>query len=156
MPEPRHQHGRSRQGERVGIFGFVGTYRFLSNFYVEPDGTHVEGEYQRAKCATAQDRRQFHVFQDHEQALLDPRTCKFVGRRVEMRSDWEDVKVDIMLHYVRKKFKDHPSLAAELRATGTYPLWEMNPWGDHFWGCDEQHRGLNVLGEILMQVRHEL
>lgn len=29
---------------------FVGKYRFLSNFFIEPDDTHVEGEYQWAKC----------------------------------------------------------------------------------------------------------
>lgn len=141
--------------DRVGIYGFVGRWRFLSNFYIEPDGTHVEGEYQRAKCALASDRKRFHQFHDDAKPFLAPNQCRYVGKveLKDIRPDWEDVKVDIMLFYVRKKFKDHLSLAEELALTRDYHLEEINPWGDTFWGCDERHRGLNVLGEILMEVR---
>jgi len=131
---------------RIGnaILAFRGAYGFLSNLYVEPDGSHVEGEYQRAKCAFYFER---HLFDG-----LSPLDAKRVGRRVTIREDWEDVKVDIMLFYVRKKFADHPDLLAKLVSTRPVQLVEGNTWGDTFWGvCRGQ--GLNALGEILMLVR---
>lgn len=33
------------------ISRFTGEYAFLSNFFIEPDGTHVEGEFQGSKEA---------------------------------------------------------------------------------------------------------
>lgn len=157
---------------RAGIYGFFNSYRFLSNFYIEPDGTHVEGEYQRAKCAEAQDRRRFHTFQDDTKPLLPPDLCKHEGRRVKLRLDWEQpaesglpVKVSVMQFYVTKKFRDHPELAERLRDTRGLYLEETNPWGDTYWGVwvisqgegrPAKRRGINMLGAILMQVRDEL
>lgn len=139
-----------------GIYGFQGEYRYLSNFYIEPDGTHVEGHFQEAKCAEAYQRRWFHVEGEVFPTWKSPKECKAIGRKVVLRDDWEDVKLDIMLFHVRKKFKDHPSLAEKLRWTclvGPY-IEETNSWGDTFWGvCNG--KGLNMLGEILMVVRAE-
>lgn len=129
------------------ITQFRGAYAFLSNFYIEPDGSHVEGEYQRAKCAIAWDRDRFEG--------LSPADAKRLGRRVEIRPDWETVKVEIMLFYVAKKFKDHPSLRDRLLQTGTTRLEEGNTWGDRYWGM-VGGRGLNALGIILMDVRESL
>lgn len=144
--------------KRPGIYGFTGPYRWLSNFYIEPDGTHVEGEYQRAKCAQASDRKRF------EQRLgghpmPPPAFCKGLGQQVELRPDWEDeaesglmVKVSVMLFYVTKKFRDHPQLAQELRETKALYLEETNYWGDEYWGVCKG-KGVNMLGAILMEVR---
>lgn len=130
------------------IRGFSGPYHFLSNFYIEPDGTCVEVEFQRAKCATFADRA---LIPDS----MAPGRAKQIGQLVTIREDWEDVKVNIMLFYVTKKFRDHEDLRILLQLTGTAHLEETNHWGDTFWGvCKGQ--GLNILGDILMQVRSEL
>lgn len=126
---------------------FRGNYGFLSNFHIEPDGTHVEGEYQRAKCITPSERHQFDG--------LTPGQAKIQGKKVLMRKDWAEVKVEIMLDLVRQKFADHPSLAKKLLATGASPLEEGAWWGDEFWGTF-YGKGRNELGKILMQVRGEL
>lgn len=150
--------------KRPGIYGFDGPYRFLSNFYIESDGTHVEGEYQRAKCANWLDRTRFEP-QNCTTPLHPPNFCKALGRKVKLRKDWEEldpkeglpIKVAIMLFYVCKKFKDHPSLREQLQLTAMLGLYleKTNHWGDTYWGVC-QGRGLNMLGAILMQVRGEL
>lgn len=149
MADPYHPHQAesvTRYTLMVDFRGFVGGRRFLSNFFIEPDGTHVEGEFQQMKCADADDLMGF--------VGLNPAQAKARGQRVKLRDDWEDVKIGVMLHFVRQKFVDHPELLRQLKATHG-PLIEYNTWGDEFWGiCNG--RGLNILGDILMQVRGEL
>lgn len=130
-----------------GIYGFFREHGYLSNFYVEPDGTHVEGEYQRAKCKYAHLRDKFEG--------LRPAEARRLGRSITVRDDWDDVKLEIMLFYVTKKFNDHPTLAAKLKATGSLYLEESNEWGDQYWGVSNG-RGQNMLGAVLMEVRNAL
>lgn len=132
------------------ILEFRGDYRFLSNFYVEPDGTHVEGEYQAAKCRSAKIAAKF--------TGLSPREAKILGRSINVREDWDRVKPWVMSMFVRKKFLDHDELAERLLATGDAELVEGNRWGDDFWGVTDRGLGVgrNELGKILMQVRAEI
>lgn len=140
--------------KRPGIYGFDGPYRFLSNFYIEPDGTHVEGHYQEAKCAEAHQRALFHP-NTCTTPFHPPAFCKGLGQKVKIRPDWEQVKVEIMFFHVAKKFRDHPSLKLQLMETGHLYLEETNTWDDTFWGVC-RGRGQNVLGHILMDIRSEL
>lgn len=135
------------------VCGFFGPYSYLSNFYREPDGSCVEVEYQRAKCAEFKDRQIFDRM--IEKGTITPMQAKAMGRKVKLRDDWEDVKVSIMIFYVTKKFRDHNDLRILLEMTGDAHLEETNTWGDRFWGVC-QGEGQNVLGDILMQVRSEL
>ncbi len=83
--------------------------------------------------------------------------AKRLGRHVELRPDWEDVKIAIMEEIVRTKFTQNEDLKAMLLATGDLVLEEGNAWGDTFWGVDAKTReGQNHLGRILMRVREEL
>lgn len=135
------------------IDSFSGRYRFLSNFYIEPDGTFVEFEYQRAKCDNPETREWFDIPMRCGQ--MTPAKAKALGQRILIRPDWEAVKVDIMYELVQEKFSDHPSLARLLKATGNAQLIEGNTWGDRVWGvCNG--RGMNLLGAILMDVRGTL
>lgn len=126
---------------------FRGNYGFLSNFYIEPDGSHVEGEYQMAKCITLSERTRF--------GGLTPAQCKTLGKKVLLRPNWNDVKIDIMRDLVRQKFADHPMLAKKLLATGESPIEHSNWHGDTIWGT-HFGKGRNELGIILMEVRNEL
>lgn len=126
------------------ITSFSGEYRFLSNFFIEPDNTHVEREYQAAKCSDDVQRRVFDT--------LTPAQCKKYGRKVNLRPDWEQVKLQIMEDLVLAKFIDHEELRERLLATGDAELVEGNTWNDFYWGvCNGQ--GENHLGKILMTVR---
>ena len=138
------------------ITSFRGKYAFLSNFYpaeVEYEGMIYptgEAAFQAAKCLDPADRIPF-----TEQT--NPAAAKRMGRRAELRPDWERVKTGIMEDIVRAKFTAHPELARQLAATGEMPLIEGNRWHDTFWGVDAgTGRGENRLGRILMKVRAEL
>lgn len=77
--------------------------------------------------------------------------------KVELRSDWEEVKLDVMRDVVFAKFFQNPELAKRLLATGGSNLIEGNNWHDTFWGVDsETGEGQNNLGKILMEIRAEL
>lgn len=127
------------------IHEFSGSYRFLSNFYVEPDGTCVESEYQAHKVDPP----------DRNVMRMSPKQAKAVGRRLPLRSDWESIKITVMHALVLRKFVEHPSLATQLLATRDAYLEEGNYWGDRFWGTVDGV-GENHLGRILMKVRGEL
>ena len=76
---------------------------------------------------------------------------------MRLRSDWENIKDEIMEDIVRAKFTQHTDLQELLLETGTARLVEGNTWNDRYWGVDI-HSGIgkNRLGEILMKVRSEL
>jgi ribA/ribD-fused uncharacterized protein len=138
----------------MAIKEFQGENRFLSNFWdakVVLDGVTyptVEHAYQAAKTLDKERRKVI-------QAQPTPGKAKRAGQRVKIRSDWENVKVGIMLDLVRQKFKNNVKLKNRLLATGSEELIEGNTWGDTFWGrC--RGVGKNHLGKILMKVRSEL
>lgn len=142
------------------IDSFQGDYRFLSNFWREPDGTCVEVEYQRSKCKHQEDRARF----DNLTAAEAKRHGQWLKEAGRQRADWYEVNVEIMWFYVAKKFADHDSLWTQLLRTHNAQLIEGNHWHDTFWGvCNglcfsaktPRHKpsGANGLGEILMLVR---
>ncbi len=86
-----------------------------------------------------------------------PKDAKALGmtRKYALRSDWEDVKDQIMLEAVRVKFRTHDLPRQLLLSTGEAEIVENAPM-DAYWGCGPDGTGLNKLGKILMQVRGEL
>ena len=135
------------------VNSFTGEYRFLSNFYpsvISIDGRPyptVEHAYQAAKTGEPHQRNWI-------RDAKTPGEAKRRGRRVNIRPDWEQVKVAAMLILLRKKF-NIPELREKLINTEDAKLVEGNTWGDTFWGvCNGV--GDNNLGKLLMKVRGEL
>ena len=87
----------------------------------------------------------------------NPMIAKRLGRtrKVKLREDWEEVKLDIMREAVGKKFSTYNELRKLLLETGDEELIEAAP-SDYFWGCGKNGSGKNWLGRILMEVREEL
>lgn len=134
------------------ISTFRNDYEFLSNFYtgypVEYNGivySSGEAAFQAQKCPKR--AKEFYS--------LGPSEAKKLGRSVELRLDWEEVKDQIMLEVVRAKFGNDEVMARWLLATGDEELIEGNTWNDTYWGVCKG-KGKNKLGQILMQVREEL
>lgn len=133
------------------IDNFRNEFYFLSNFFEAPvfyNGLSFqsnEAAFQAQKCP---DRAE-------EFVNLDPSTAKRLGRRVQLRPDWESVKDAVMYEICLAKFIQNPKLKARLLLTGDAELVEGNTWGDKYWGiCDGE--GKNQLGKTLMRVRSEL
>ena len=134
------------------IKSFSGDYRFLSNFYpveVVLDGVTyptVENAYQAAKTLDLEKRKEF--------LGVTPGRAKRLGQSLELRPDWNDVKLSVM-----KRLNEQKYMRSDLRKMlcDTYPLdlAEGNTWGDTFWGvCDG--KGSNHLGKMLMSIRMQL
>ena len=137
------------------ITEFENEYYFLSNFYevsIEYDGLTYgssEAAFQAQKCMTKEEKLAFTEY--------DPDKSKRAGKRVKLRSDWEDVKIRIMEDILRAKFTQHEDIAQRLIDTGEKVLVEGNDWGDVFWGVDAATgEGENHLGKALMKIRGEL
>lgn len=130
---------------------FKGKYYFLSNFYSCPieyneiNYLNSEAAFQAQKCPN----------RALEFSNLTPNRAKLLGRRVDLRNDWEDNKINIMESILRVKFSDDK---LKNKLIDTYPaeLIEGNTWNDKFWGVDiNTGIGENNLGKILMKLRHE-
>lgn len=126
---------------------FRGKYAFLSNFYEAPitiEGRRfrcVEAAFQAAKCPS----------RAKEFENLNGSEAKRLGRKVALRPDWEEEKLEIMYLLLAAKFAQHPELAEKLKATSE-PIVEDNTWGDTYWGCC-RGRGQNHLGKLLEQLK---
>ena len=83
-----------------------------------------------------------------------PAMAKSLGRSTDqpLRSDWEDIKDDVMHKAVYRKFETHVEIRELLLSTGDEDLVENAP-GDFYWGCGADGTGQNRLGKILMRVR---
>ena len=136
------------------IAGFSGNYSFLSNFHPCPILVagllypSVEHAYQAAK---SNDRKTKFKF-----TIITAREAKALGRAIECRPDWEDVKLKEMKALLQIKFAPDTELAAKLQKTGEAKLIELNWWHDTFWGECPLGNGQNWLGLLLMEVRQEL
>ncbi len=71
-----------------------------------------------------------------------------------LRTDWEQVKDDIMQREVLKKFTTHAKIREILLATEDELIVENTP--KDYWGCGADGSGKNQLGQILMAVREIL
>ena len=88
-------------------------------------------------------------------------TCgdiKSLGSKVELREDWEDIKLQVMEEILTIKFSKEP-YRTKLLDTGVQNLQEGNHHQDRFWGIsfyDVPNEGENHLGRIIMRIRDKL
>ena len=153
--------------ERIDYFR--GQYNFLSNFYHSPFKASLYGTatifnsalelvfntnehyFQASKATTFKEAKEV-------ANARTPRHAKHLGNAIDARSDWDEIKLNVMLAGLRYKFAI-PVLRDKLLATGDILLYEGNTWNDRYWGVTIYHSqrvGENHLGRLLMQVREEL
>jgi hypothetical protein len=132
-------------------------HNWPSNFYVEPDGTTVEHEFQAEK------------HRGHPWRVVTimrartPGQAKKLGRRWKLNRyqmmEWDHRKLSVMKALIRQKIEDHPAIAFALVCTADEILVETNTWHDNYWGdctCLRCFRiGENHLGQIWMDLRDE-
>lgn len=133
---------------------FDDRYAFLSNFYNAPVNygltySNAEAAYQAQKTLKSDTKIEFTEYNGGK--------AKRMAKKLEVRADWQEIRLAVMSDIVFTKFFQHHALAAKLLATGDANLIEGNDWHDTFWGVDwATGEGENHLGKILMSVRAEL
>ena len=138
---------------------FKDKYFFLSNFkkapitYLGLNYKSSEAAYQSMKCCNEEDRIKF--------IELSAPESKKLGREITPRSDWEEIKDNVMYEICKAKFSQNEDLKEKLLETKDKYLEEGNTWHDNIWGnckCEKCKNipGENRLGKTLMRVREEL
>ncbi|MCK9442220.1 MAG: NADAR family protein [Methanothrix sp.] len=132
---------------------FKNQYEFLSNFsssVIFYDGftyPTVEHAFQASKSMNYAIRKSI-------SEAKTPGNAKSIGRHLELRPYWHNIKIAIMTDLVAKKFAIR-ELQIKLLDTGNEELVEKNWWNDVFWGvCNGI--GENNLGKILMNIRENI
>lgn len=142
------------------INSFSGGNGFLSNFHIcelvynDKKYRTAEHAFQAAKCVNEIDENRI-------RQTPSPASAKSLGRRVNLRKDWESQKIAVMEQILRVKFQN-VILRNLLIKTKSFKLVENNTWHDNEWGnciCTKrrmcQPLGKNILGKLLMKIRDE-
>lgn len=133
------------------IMKFEGDYRWLSNFW--PCDVYgwptVEHAYQASKSTDLGERQLIMQCQTPGQA-------KRLGQKVNLRPDWNKIRIEVMGGLIQAKFSIVNGLLMQLLIdTGDYEIVEGNTWGDTFWGISNG-LGENNLGKLIMFHRNIL
>lgn len=108
----------------------------------------VEHYYQAMKAILPEEREAIRL-------APTPGQAKKLGRRCQLRPNWEEIKIQVMRTGLRAKFVPSNADGRYLISTGQALLIEGNTWGDKFWGC-VGGIGENWLGHLLMARRAEV
>ena len=135
-------------------------YPSFSNFHMAPivfqglTYSSSEAAFQSMKTIDYEERLQF--------TQLSPSAAKKMGRKIQLRPDWEEIKYPIMVEICYAKFTQNPALKYLLLNTGDEEIVEnTTAWHDNIWGNCEcpkciNIKGQNLLGKALMEVRERL
>jgi ribA/ribD-fused uncharacterized protein len=138
------------------FYGTKDKYGCFSNFSAH--GITLDGKYWKTTEHYFQAQKFVGTeFEDVIRLLQSPKMAAIAGRdrKKPLRSDWEQVKDDVMRRAVKTKFTQHKELRELLLSTGEDEIIENAP-GDYYWGCGKTGIGQNKLGIILMEVRTQL
>lgn len=134
-------------------YGFLNNFKKARMFLYGRWWDTVEHAYQAQKAFRMDEYDAIHQ-------AATPRIARDLGQVVTMSpgwiQSWNEIHKDrVMYECVMAKFVQHKDLRIQLQATGGSELIEDSPV-DYYWGCGAKGTGKNMLGQILMRVRHEL
>ena len=136
--------------KEFGEYGYLATY---SNYGFFKDGVFwktSEHYYQAQKFMDSDTKIRI-------QNAETPKIASTIGRdrKLNLRSDWEEVKQDVMFDAVYYKFKQNKDILQKLLDTGNARIVEATV-KESYWGCGPNNDGQNNYGKILIKVREKL
>lgn len=129
-------------------YGFMSNFKRARMFIYDRWWNNVEAPYQSRKTNVQSEI-------DAIWKSEHPVEVRELGQKVSMRPDWDQVKRQVMTECCLAKFLQHTDLRKQLIETGSEELIEDSPV-DWYWGCGKNGVGLNVLGQVLMELREKL
>lgn len=133
------------------ITEFRGEHYFLNNSY--PCSIEYEGCRYNSSESLFQALKSFDVRDRVALSRLSPEDAIIYSKRMKVREDWEEIKVDIMYYVLLLKFNQNPNLMKELLETEGEIIFYKgdveSSWGASVEECN------NELGSILMQIRED-
>ena len=137
-------------------FKFMGKwiYNWFSNF--NPSSMMIDGKEWPSVENYYQAMKTTNPTLQEAIRLVPPSESKKLGKKLTIRPDWEEIKVQVMLTALKAKWS-LPEWKQKLLSTNDEVIVEWNNWGDRIWGAtDKDCKGQNILGCLLMQIREEL
>ena len=136
--------------KEFGEYGYLATY---SNYGFFKDGVFwktSEHYYQAQKFMDSDTKIRI-------QNAETPKIASTIGRdrKLNLRSEWEEVKQDVMFDAVYYKFKQNKDILQKLLNTGDAKIIEATV-KENYWGCGPNNDGQNNYGKILVKVRETL
>ena len=132
----------------------------LSDFH--PATVEIDGKTYKDVVAAFQAGKQKDGVEDPAFYQVSKGDAKRLGKKVDIRPDWEKIKYNHMKKCLRAKFTQHPRLAEILLSTGQdWLVDDTTGWHDNVWGvcsCPAciKKPSLNLQGQALMEIRAEL
>jgi ribA/ribD-fused uncharacterized protein len=140
----------------IRFYRASGKFGFLSNLFKHPV------EFEGRVFPTSEHAYQYGKFKDKKVAdwameAPKPHLVAVLAHNLfiyDMVDGWRNIKVKRMKDVLKAKFSN-PVLEKKLLETGNSHLIE-NSKSDSFWGIGKKENGKNMLGKLLMEVRHEI
>src|SRR3954469_15608658 len=120
------------------INSFQGEHRFLSNFFPSPirwwrtfgdEWLSPPVDHGLVGFKTTDEELRSHIL-----TIPTPGQVKRFGRTLELRPNWDKLRLHFMHELVERKFRQNYHLRDKLLDTGHDMLIEGNHWHDSFWG----------------------
>jgi len=133
-----------RVSDRFGEFSNFAKYPFEAEGKTWPTSEHY---FQAKKFAGT-------AHEEEVRLARSARVAAAMGRERNrpLRSDWETIKLEVMRTALRHKFDQHSYLVDLLLSTNEEEIIEQTT-DDLYWGCGSNGSGLNMLGQLLMELR---
>ena len=143
------------------ILEFKNDFERFSNFY--PVVIHYKRRtFPSVEHAFVSEKSNDSVFKNRIANLKESQAgkAKRLGRKIQLREDWDQVKDQVMMELLLIKF-NYPEFKNLLLSTGDCLIKEGNYWHDNYWGdctCKkcENIIGQNKLGVMIMKIRKDL
>lgn len=142
--------------EVINFYSLKEPFGFFSNFSIHPI-TLKNQTWPTSEHYFQAQKFEGTKFEAAVRRCETPREAAEMGRdrSLPLRTDWLQVRDDVMRDAVYAKFSQHHNLQTQLLSTGDAILVEHTT-NDSYWGDGGDGSGQNMLGKILMEVRARL
>ena len=136
--------------EGDGEYGFLSNFSYIPVFYDNKKWLTSEHAYQAAKFDNPVVREKILNAKSPDEAFQ-------IGRNTDniRRTNWDEIKVQVMEDIVSEKLKQNSYLNELLLKTGNKEIIEASST-DSFWGWGPKKDGENHMGKIWIKLREKI